>query len=149
MKINLEQIESDELEIVIRGNLSDPKITEIISAIQATNGSSKLFLWKDEKEYLFEVGDISYFIASQNKIYAHVEHHPYEIHFKLYELADMLYARGFIQINKSTIVNTNAILSVEAEFSGNYIAILKDHITRLTISRKYIKSFRKYIMEVK
>ena len=64
-----------------------------------------------------------------------------------YELADMLSGNGFIQISKAVLVNVHDVLSVEPEFSGNYTATLSDHKTRLTISRKYFKSFREYVIK--
>ena len=67
---------------------------------------------------------------------------------KLYELAGMGYRHGFVQINRSVLVNVRAVESVAAEFSGNYTAYLRDGKTRLTISRKYMKAFRNYVMEV-
>ena len=72
----------------------------------------------------------------------------YEARQKLYALATLLRGRGFIQISKGVVANAHHIASVAAEFSGNYTAFLKDGKTQLTISRKYMKDFRNFIMEV-
>ena len=63
------------------------------------------------------------------------------------QLAEGLYNKGFVQISKGVIVNSAAVTSVAAEFSGNYVVHLKDQ-TNLSLSRKYVKQFRKYILEV-
>ena len=83
-----------------------------------------------------------------NRTIAHLGPEQYEAKYKLYELAQMGYRHGFVQINKSMLVNVRAVESVAAEFSGNYTAFLRDGKTRLTISRKYVKAFRSYVMEV-
>ena len=69
-----------------------------------------------------------------------------EARYKLYELADMLHGSGFIQISKGILVNVHEVQSVEPEFSGNYTAVLADRKT-LTISRKYFKAFREYVVK--
>lgn len=148
MKITLEQAALAEPEVVIRGDLNHPKIRELISALQSATGAARLFLYKDEKEYPHDFEEVQYFEADRNKVFARIGGAVFETRFKLYELAEMGRSRGFIQINKGVLVNVRQVHSVEAEFSGNYMALLKDQKTRLTISRKYMKAFRNYIMEV-
>lgn len=146
MKFTLESADNEELEIVIRGNLSDPHIPQIIAALNTARVISRLFLYQNEKEYLCPVDDISYFEALQGKIYAHTVQGTMETRYKLYELADMLHNSGFIQISKGILVNVHAVSSVEPEFSGNYTAVLTEQKT-LTISRKYFKTFREYVVK--
>lgn len=147
MKFTLEPAENEELEIIIRGNLNDPQVSQIIAALNAAKAISRLFLYREEKAYLCPVSDILYFEAERGKILAHTNQGLMETRCKLYELADMLCGSGFVQINKGVIVNIRKVLSVESEFSGNYTAMLSDQKTRLTISRKYFKSFREYVVK--
>ena len=149
MKITLEQAQNPELEIVIRGNIADPVITKLIEAINGAERSDVLMLCKDEREYPTHAKEISRIESLGSKTIAFVKNEMFEVKFKLYQLSQMLYGSGFIQISKSCLVNIEHIESVEAEFSGNYVAFLKDKKTRLTISRKYMKAFREYIMEGK
>lgn len=147
MKLTLEPQETTELEVIIRGDLNDPQVSQIIAALNAVRAISRLFLYREGKAYLCPVDDILYFEASGGKIFAHTARDMLETQYKLYELADMLRGSGFIQINKSVIVNAHRVLSVEPEFSGNYTAVLKGHNIRLTISRKYFKAFRDYVIK--
>lgn len=147
MKFTLEPAETNELEIIIRGDVSDPQVSKIIAALTAAKVISRLFLYREEKEYLCPVTEILYFEAMHGKILAHTLQGTMESRYKLYELADMLSGNGFIQISKAVLVNVHDVLSVEPEFSGNYTATLSDHKTRLTISRKYFKSFREYVIK--
>ena len=146
MKLTVEQADLAEPEIIIRGNLADPEVSHLVSILGSPRTVSRLFLYQDEKEYLCSISDILYFEAMGGKVYAHTRQQVLETKNKLYELADMLSGSSFVQISKSTIVNVSFVQSIEPEFSGNYTASLHNHET-LTISRKYFKPFRNYIMK--
>ena len=147
MKITLEQSDSPELEVVIRGDLTDPAIPQMVAALNRFGGMSKLFLYAEDREYIHRVEEIDYFEAQDDRVYAHLGKRALKVRKKLYELAEGLYAKGFVQISKGVVVNTASVASVAAEFSGNYVLHLKDQ-TRLSLSRKYVKQFRQYILEV-
>ena len=44
MKITLQPSDSEVLEVIIRGNLSDPQIPQIVAALHAAKATSRLFL---------------------------------------------------------------------------------------------------------
>lgn len=148
MKITLEQADLTEPEIIIRGDISNPQVQNIVGLLNGKQSLQKMFFFKNEKEYLFDITDVIYFEADNNKVFAHIGSELYETRHKLYELEGIGRSKGFIRINKGIIVNINHVLSVEAEFSGNYILFLRDTKTQLTISRKYAKDFKQYVMEV-
>lgn len=148
MKITLEQADLAEPEIIIRGNISSAQVRAIADLLCGRQSMQKMFFFKADKEYLFDISEVIYFEADNNKIFAHIGNEVYEARNKLYELEGIGYSKGFIRINKGTVVNVNYVLSVEAEFSGNYTLFLKNSERTLTISRKYMKNFKKYIMEV-
>lgn len=147
MKIILEQTQSSETEVIIKGDLTDIRVQELIKTIQAKTERSKMFFFREDREYLYDTKEVSYFEADKNKVTAHIKTEEFEAKFKIYELAELLSQKGFVQISKGIVININEIYSVEAEFSGNYVAVLKDQNTRLTISRKFLKAFRQYVME--
>lgn len=148
MKVILEPALLDEPEIIIRGNTDSPQIRHIAGLLSGKQSFQKMFFFKDEKEYLFDITDVAYFEADNNKTFAHIDNATYEVRHKLYEIESIGFYKGFIRINKGVVVNINFVLSVEPEFSGNYTLYLTNYKTQLTISRKYIKDFRKYVMEV-
>ena len=149
MKITFEQAMLPEPEVIIRGDLADPRVSELAAAVQKAVGVSRLFLYRDEREYPHDLSEIAWFETCESKTIAHVGAERFEAKYKLYELAEMGHRHGFVQISKSVLVNVRAVESVAAEFSGNYTAFLRDGRTRLTISRKYLKAFRSYVMEVR
>lgn len=147
MKILLEQADLSEPEVVVRGDLSSGQVQNIIGLLNSKQSSRKMFFFKDEREYIFDLKDVIYFEAFNNKVIAHIGAEKYETRSRLYELEAVLKSKGFVRINKSVIVNVNYISAVESEFSGNYVAYIRDENVRLIISRKYIKDFKKYILE--
>ncbi len=147
MKLVLEPGSQPELEVVIRGNLNDPQVSQIIAALNAAKAISRLFLYQEDRAYLCPVADILYFETQHGHIAAYTREGVREARYKLYELADMLRGSGFVQINKGVLVNIKEVSSVEPEFSGNYTATLKGDAGILTISRKYFKPFRDYVMK--
>jgi DNA-binding LytR/AlgR family response regulator len=147
MKLTLESAQQPELEVVIRGDLNDPQVSQIIAALNAVKAISRLFLYQDDRTYLCPVADILYFESAKNHLIAHTKQGDMEAHYKLYELSDMLRGSGFIQISRGVLVNVREVLSVEPEFSGNYTAVMKSGKTPLIISRKYFKSFRDYVIK--
>lgn len=148
MKVTLEQADLSIPEVIIRGDLSSEQVQNIIGLLSSSQSSQKMFFFKDDREYIFDLKDVVYFETSNNKVIAHIGLGVYEARNKLYELESALRAKGFIRINKSVIVNVNYISAVEPEFSGNYIAHMKGETMKQVISRKYLKDFKKYIMEV-
>lgn len=147
MKITVEQADLTEPEIIIRGDTSSEQMQNILGLLNSSQSSQKMFFFKGEREYLFDLKSVIYFEAQKNKISAHIGNEIYETKSRLYELEKSLYTKGFVRINKSVLVNADYISAVETEFSGNYTAYMKNG-GQLVISRKYMKDFRKYILEV-
>lgn len=144
LKIILEHADNSELEVVIKGDIGGIETKNVIAALNTT-AFGKLILQGEDESFLFNATDIIYFVSEQGKTYAITKRGKYEVKEKLYALSDSLKNKGFIQINKSTVVNINFIKSISAEFSGNYTARLKDNKETLIISRKYFNSFKEFV----
>ncbi len=144
LKISLEHADNSELEVVIKGDIGSEEAIKVIAALN-TSAFGKLMLQGEDESFLFNAIDIIYFTSEQGKTYAVTENGKYEVKEKLYVLSDSLKNKGFIQINKSTVVNINFVKSISAEFSGNYTARLKDKKETLIISRKYFNSFKEFV----
>ncbi|MGI5885468.1 MAG: LytTR family DNA-binding domain-containing protein [Candidatus Spyradocola sp.] len=149
MKLTYEPA-AGEVEVVVRGTLGDPEVPRILAALQMVGSmQSRLLLRRvgTERDYLLEPDKVDYFAAREGRVFARAGGVEYESKLRLYELEEMLRAHGFLQISKSIVVNLHAVRAVEAEFSGNYTALLRDEKTKLTISRSYMRAFRKSILE--
>ena len=141
MKIKLESAELPETEVIIRGDVTSKEVVSLLQLLKKRN-SGKLILYKEEEQYIMDADEIVYVEVSDNKVYAYTKQDTYEAKQKLYEIKELLGGRSFAQINKSVIVNTDCVKSIQAEFSGNYRLKLKNRKESLTISRKYFKEFR-------
>lgn len=147
MKIIIEPSNLDEPEVVIRGRSESAEVKSLLDLLGSAGAVSQIPLYAADKEYFFKPEEIVYFMADGGKTAAYVNSRMYEAKGRLYEIAQQLRYKGFVQINKSTIVNAARVEYVEVEFSGNYTAFLRDEKMKLTISRAYMKDFRTYIME--
>ena len=141
MKIHFEQVSDKELEIIVKGDINDSSTIKILSILNSVSDFGKIILLRENESYIFDVNEVIYFETCLGKSYAYTADKKYEVKEKLYEFSN----KGFVQINKSTIVNINFVKSISAEFSGNYTARLKNSNKTLTISRKYFNDFKKFI----
>ena len=108
MKISLEYAENSELEVIIKGDVSGEEARGVISAL-SNSQFGKLMLQGKDESFLYNAADIVYFVSELGKTYAVCESGKYEVKEKLYTLSASLRGKGFIQINKSTVVNINHV----------------------------------------
>lgn len=141
MKITLESAQLPETEIVIRGDVTGDEVLSILQLLRSKT-SGKIVVFREEEQFLLDAGEIVFLETAGTAVSVHTAKETYSTRQKLFELKDLLAAQGFAQINKSTIVNINAVKSIQAEFSGNYRIRLKTRKDVLTVSRKYFKEFR-------
>lgn len=145
MKIQLEHIDGQELEVILRGDTDSAEAKQVLAALRPAASFGKLMLQGEDESFLVDPEEIRWFEASQGRTFAVTESGRFEVRDKLYELLAALNNKGFIQINKSTVVNIHFVRSISAEFSGNYTARMKGSDETLTISRKYIQAFKEYV----
>lgn len=144
MKISLERSDNSELEVIIKGDIAGEEAMKVIAALN-TSAFGKLMLQGEDESILFNAANIIYFVSEQGKTYVVTENGKYEVKERLYELSNSMQSKGFVQINKSTVVNIHFVKSISAEFSGNYTARLKNKAETLIISRKYFNAFKEFV----
>ena len=97
MKVILEHTELNEPEIIVRGNTGSIQVQRIVELLNGKQSAQKMFFFKNDREYLFDISDVVYFEADNNKIYAHITNEVYEVRYKLYELESICRSKGFIR----------------------------------------------------
>lgn len=145
MKIRFEQTTNKDLEIIVKGDINDNSTVQILSVLNNISDFGKIIVLNENESFVYDVSEIVFFETESGKIYAQTLDDRYEVKEKLYELVERFSNKGFIQINKGTIVNIDYVKSISAEFSGNYSLKLKKTNKTLTISRKYFSSFKNFI----
>ena len=141
MKITLEPADLREVEVIIRGEPSDPEVAPLLKLLGSKTGS-RLMVSREDEQVVLDAAQIVFQETADNRVLDHTAAETYESKQKLYELMEQLGRRSFVQVSKSTIVNLAFVKSIQAEFSGNYLIKLKTRKDILTISRKYFKEFK-------
>lgn len=144
LNIRLESAENTELEVIVKGDIQSEEALEIVRALQSAK-FGKLMLQSEDESVLVNADEIQYFEVINGKTYAVTAGGVYTVRETLCALCETLKSKGFIQINKSTVVNINSVQSISAEFSGNYTARLKNRKETLIISRKYFNAFKEFV----
>ena len=144
MKITLEPADLREVEVIIRGEPSDPEVAQLLKLLGSKN-SSRLMVSREDEQFVLDAAQIVFLETADNRVLVHTAAETYESKQKLYELMEQLGRRSFVQVSKSTIVNLAFVKSIQAEFSGNYLIKLKNRKEKLTLSRKYFREFRERI----
>ncbi len=147
MKIILEDAKNEEIQITVKGDITDSKVQHILALLKDSTVSSKLILYENDLEQLVNIADIYYFETKDRRLYAATHAARYVCKHTLGELATLFKKQGIVQIGKSLLVNVHHVQSLQAEFSGNYVVHL-DNGAELTASRFYMKAFRNAILEV-
>ena len=144
MKITLEPTALSEVEVVIRGEPSDPEVARLLQLL-GNKPSGRLMVSREDEQFVLDTTQIVYLETADNRVLVHTATETYESKQKLYELIELLGRRSFAQVSKSTIVNLSFVKSIQAEFSGNYLIKLKNRKEKLTLSRKYFREFKERI----
>jgi len=147
MKLILEDINIADPEITIRGDISSEEVVNIISRIKAPTAIKRLEVTDDGESFFINSEEIIYAMSSDDVLEIYTEGRTYSSRMRLYELKEKLCSTSspFVQISKNTIVNVDFVKSIQAEFSGNYVAFLKSRSDKLIISRRYFKEFKEKI----
>lgn len=140
MRINIDvdnSLNEDRVTIHCR------EITEEILELQRllstqTSIGQKISASIDNVEYYLDLKSIIFMESDGNYISIHTANNIYRKRQKLYELEEIL-PRSFIRVSKSTIVNTDLIVSIKKNITGASEVSFKGSTKQAYASRNYIK----------
>jgi DNA-binding LytR/AlgR family response regulator len=89
--------------------------------------------------------DILFFRSSGNSLFAHTEHHAYEMKQKLFEMEKLISCDNFIRVNKSNIINVLKIKEIIPWFGGRLLLRFISSDERIEVSRNYVKDFKQFL----
>lgn len=140
MKIVIDQEDTcEELTVTIRCKELDEQVQKILSQIKTD--ISFLIGKKKDSTYQLALENIFYIETIDNKTFIYTDDDIFENNFKLYEIAEKLKHKNFIQISKSCIINIDKLLSVRVMLNGKYEAkLINDEV--VIISRRYVNDFK-------
>ncbi len=143
MKVRIERIPQNEEELVrIHCYKVNEEVNEIVDFVRARDGL--LSGYHEAQIYQIALRDIYYFEGVDNKVYAYLKNHVYEIKNKLYELEEDYTRMKFFRCSKSILVNLMKIESVKPALNGRFAAKLLNG-EEVIISRQYVPALKKIL----
>ena len=92
------------------------------------------------------VEDVLYFEAVGELVFAYAENTVYEVKKRLYQIEEGVRRNSVQRASKSTLINTEHIVSVRPALNGRLFAKMENG-EEVLISRNYAKQIAKCIME--
>ncbi|KXT75241.1 LytTR family DNA-binding domain-containing protein [Streptococcus sp. DD12] len=136
-----------EAEVLIKAPAWTDEVREIYHQLEQSPSPSLTF-YKGTGQYFLSLDEVLFFETEGPRVYAHTKGEAYEVHFKLYELEELLPAR-FSRISKSTIANLGQIYSIEKSFSGTSTLAFYETYKEVHVSRHYYHSVKDKIKELR
>ena len=67
MKITLEPAQLSEVEVIIRGDVADPEVAELLRKL-GTRAGGKLIVHREEEQVLLDTGEVVYLETAGNRV---------------------------------------------------------------------------------
>lgn len=140
MVIKTEQdLSCNDIEILIRYAKINKRLKRLMTLIQSFDTQIKC---NDENtERYVNVSDIFYIESVDKRTFIYLEKKILRTDYRLYQLAENLADLGFVQINKSCILNINALVGIKPLINSRMEATLQNG-ERLHITRKYLGNIK-------
>ncbi|MEK4427412.1 LytTR family DNA-binding domain-containing protein [Solibacillus sp. FSL K6-1523] len=141
MKIHLViNNELEETEIHIHAKEYNEQIEQLMRQLQSTQVSKMIDGYLKQEIHMLKIDEIYSIYADGSKVYLQTEEQEFEAKKKLYELEEQ-FAKDFVRVNKSTLINLNKIASIQLATIGT-TQVLLDNGVSIHISRKYLKELK-------
>jgi len=145
MIIKLEQdLSAKDIEILIKYKTMNKDVERVSAILQSVDKQIACSMEGGEK--LIAASDIYYIESVDKKTYVYCEKNVYRIEQPLYQLTEDLAYSGFVQINKSCVLNLNVLDSIKTLVNSRLEATLKNG-ERLLVTRKYLDSIKQTLAE--
>jgi len=99
----------------------------------------------DERMYQFNLTDVYYFEAVDERVFAYTKSRSYELKIRLYELENAYSDKHFIRCSKSFIINLMKIESISPALNGRFTAHMKNS-EKIIISRQYVPQMKRTVL---
>lgn len=147
MKITFKIDESitEEPLIEIQYQKYDDTMTELLQYIQNfPTKKPSLTIKQDDSYHIINKADIIYLEVQRDFIRIQAVKEVFVFRGRFYKIMAELNSQNFIQVAKSVAINLTYLVKLEASFSGNMNAVLKDGSV-INISRTYLKNLKQHL----
>ncbi|NVY96565.1 LytTR family transcriptional regulator [Lactobacillus sp. DCY120] len=133
-----------QTQVVIQTPQIDAQVQQIAQNLQELSVSrEKLLFYQGDREYYLAVQEILFFETFARQVQAHTGEQAYQTRLHLYQLEELL-PSTFMRVSKSTILNLQAIYSLEHTMGQTRITF-QNTPKEVFVSRKYYQQVRQYL----
>lgn len=144
MKVCIKQIREKENECLIIECVEVTPDIESIRAYALTKGTT-LTGSADERIFQFNLSDVFYFEAVDERVFAYTKSRTYELKIRLYELENAYADKHFVRCSKSFVLNLMKLDSISPALNGRFTAHMKNG-EKIIISRQYVPALKRAVM---
>lgn len=144
MKVHIKQINDKADECLIIECVEITPEIESIRSYALTKGTT-LTGSVDERIYQFNLSDVLYFEAVDERVFAYTKNRSYELKIRLYELESAYADKHFIRCSKSFIINLMKLDSISPALNGRFRAHMKNGEI-IIISRQYVPEIKQAVL---
>lgn len=134
--------ELEETEVHIHAKEYNKQIERLMKQLQ-TSQMTMLDGYFQQDIHMLKISDIYSIYAEGAKVFLQTEEQEFETKRKLYEL-EAQFAKVFVRVSKSTLVNINKITSIQMGTIGTTELILENDVS-VHVSRKYLKELKQHL----
>ena len=144
MKVRIKQIGNKADECLIIECVDVTPDIESIRSYALTRGMT-LTGSLDERIYQFDLSNVFYFEAVDERVFAYTKARTFELKIRLYELENAYADRHFIRCSKSFIINLMKLESISPALNGRFTAHMKN-AEEIIISRQYVPEIKRAVL---
>ncbi len=144
MRVRIKQITDKLKECLIIECVEVTPEVESIRSYALTKGTELTGIM-NERIYQFNLSDVFYFEAVDERVFAYTKIRSYELKIRLYELENAYGDKHFIRCSKSFIINLMKIESISPALNGRFTAYMKNG-EKIMISRQYVPEMKRAVL---
>ena len=145
MKVSIKKIaRKEEEQVIIECTNVTPDIRDI-EAYVLGKGTELSGITLEQHIRQFNLKDVYYFEALDEKVFAYTVGQVYEIKMRLYEVEKAYESYHFVRCSKSVVMNLMLLDSISPALSGRFFAHMKNG-EKLMISRQYAPHIKQIVM---
>ncbi len=147
MELKLIEDKESTLQVTVTYPVMNQEVQQLIERIKSMQ--MKLTCEAEGKNICLALEEIYYIETLERKTFIYTENQVYRSPKKLYQLLEELEPFGFIQVNKSCVLNINVLHHVRTLFNSRLEATLING-EKVIIARTYIPAVKQWLQgEVK
>lgn len=144
MIVKINQISDIKDECLIIECVEMTPDLESIRAYALTKGTT-LTGHIDERICQFNLSEVFYFEAVDERVFAYTKGNAYELKIRLYELENAYSDRHFVRCSKSFVINLMQLDSISPALNGRFTAHMKNG-ERIIVSRQYVPALKRAVL---